>query len=282
MKTGLVLEGGAMRGMYTSGVLDTFLDNGISFDGIIGVSAGALFGANFLSKQKGRSLRYSQKYNGDKRYMGIGSLLKTGNLINTDFAYNTVPFTLDVFDNDTFMASGTPFYAVITNISTGNTEYVRITNVFEQMDVLRASASMPFVSKPVKIGSRLYLDGGVTDSIPYKKLLDMGYDRIIVILTRDIDYRKKPMSSFLINTCYKKYPEFREKLKKRHEMYNSSVQRLMEYEQKGIALVVRPSRPIEIGRMEKDPQKLQRIYDLGTRDAKQSMDKISSFLNSTK
>ncbi len=282
MKTGLVLEGGAMRGMYTSGVLDILLDNEIAFDGIIGVSAGALFGVNFLSSQRGRSLRYSQRFNKDKRYMGLGSLLKTGNLINTEFAYNIVPYQLDIFDNEAYKRSKTPFYAVITNMENGMPEYIKIDDVFKQMDVLRASASMPFVSKPVEIDGHLYLDGGVTDSIPYKYLFDIGYDKIVVILTRDMNYRKKPMSAAMINLFYSKYPEFKEKLKMRHEMYNTGVEELKRLEKDKKAFIIRPSLPITIGRMEKNPENLQRVYDLGISDAKKNINSIISFLKTAK
>ena len=185
MKTGLVLEGGAMRGMYTAGVLDVMLDEDIHVDGVIGVSAGVLFGVNYLSKQRGRSIRYNKRFNGDKRYMGMHSLFTTGNIVNTEFAYYTVPYELDVFDDETFMNSGVPFYAVVTNMQTGKPEYMQIHSVFDQMEVLRASASMPLVSKPVYLDGVPYLDGGIADSIPYEKMMEMGYDRIIVVLTRD-------------------------------------------------------------------------------------------------
>lgn len=154
MKTGLVLEGGAMRGMYTAGVLDVFMEQGITFDGVIGVSAGALFGVNLLSKQAGRVIRYNKRFNADPNYLGLRPLLRTGNIVDTDYAYNRVPRTLDVFDDETYRASGVPFYAVVTNIETGEAEYIKVDSVFEQMDVLRASGSMPFVSKPVEIGGK--------------------------------------------------------------------------------------------------------------------------------
>ena len=159
MKVGLVLEGGAMRGMYTAGILDIMLDQNICVDGVIGVSAGVLFGVNYLSKQRGRSIRYNKRFNGDKRYMGIHSLLTTGNIVNTEFAYYTVPYELDVFDDETFRKSGIPFYAVVTNMQTGKPEYIQIHSVLEQMEVLRASASMPLVSKPVYLDGVPYLDG---------------------------------------------------------------------------------------------------------------------------
>ena len=212
MKTGLVLEGGAMRGIYTAGVLDVFMEHDISFDGVIGVSAGALFGVNLLSKQKGRVIRYNKRFNGDKNYMGLKPLLKTGNIIDTRYAYYEVPLKLDLFDNAAFMASNIPFYAVVTNIETGEAEYIQIKDVFAQMETLRASASMPFVSKPVALDGKWYLDGAVADSIPYEKFLEMGYDRLVVVLTKDADYVKSPVSPFMTKAFYdKKYADFADK-----------------------------------------------------------------------
>ena len=184
MKVGLVLEGGAMRGMYTAGVLDTFLDNDINVDGIIGTSAGVLFGVNYPSKQKGRVIRYNKKYCKDKRYMGLHSLITTRNVINKEFSFYEVPFKLDVFDDKTYSESNVDFYATITNVETGKPEYVKIGSILEEMELLRATSAMPFVSKIVELGGNKYLDGGVSDSIPVDKCKELGYEKIIVILTR--------------------------------------------------------------------------------------------------
>ena len=271
MKTGLVLEGGAMRGMYTAGVLDVFLDCGISFDGIIGVSAGALFGVNFLSKQKGRVIRYNKRFNGDKNYMGIRPLLRTGNIVSTEYAYERVPRELDPFDDAAFMASGVPFYAGITNIETGQPEYVKIRSVFEQMDVLRASGSMPFVSKPVELDGALYLDGGISDSIPYRKMLELGYDHIVVVLTRDASYRKKPMNPALIRLFYGKRKNFAQTMLHRHEEYAAGLQELEALQHTGTACIIRPSEPVTIGRLERDPEKMEAVYQMGIRDAREML-----------
>lgn len=193
----LVLEGGAMRGMYTAGVLDCFMDHDISFDAVIGVSAGALFGVNLLSKQRGRVIRYNKRFNSDKNYMGIRPLLREKNIVSTKYAYDIVPRELDPFDDEEYKKSDIPFYAVVTNIRTGKPEYVQIKSVFDQMDVLRASGSMPVVSKPVKLGHEWYLDGAVTDSIPYEHMLDMGYDRVVVVLTKPADYIKNLCQGYL-------------------------------------------------------------------------------------
>lgn len=278
MKTGLILEGGAMRGMYTAGVMDVMMDHDICFDGIIGVSAGALFGVNYLSRQKGRVIRYNKKYNGHKEYMGLIPLLKEGNIVSTRYAYERVPRLYDVFDNETFKASETKFYAVVTNLQTGQPEYMPVEDVYEQMDILRASGSMPFVSKPVQIGDQLYLDGGVSDSIPFAFFQKQGYDRLVVILTRDLDYRKKAMSPLMIDAGYHKYPEFCRQLKKRHQVYNKSVRMLKNQEEKGKIFVIRPSVPIGIKRIETDPDKLQMVYDEGVKDATDCMERLLAYL----
>ena len=278
MKTCLVLEGGAMRGMYTAGALDVFYSAGIHFDGIIGVSAGAAFGVNYLSRQPGRVIRYNKRFNGDHHYMGLIPLLKTGNILNTEYVYDKVPRELDPFDGDTFDASGIPFWAVVTNLETGRPEYIQIEHAFAQMDALRASASMPFVSKPVKIGDQLYLDGGVADSIPYRAAAQLGFDRVAVILTRDHSYVKKPMNPKPIEVWYKKYPAFMEQLKNRHNVYNNSLKELLNWEQQGKAWVLCPSTPIKIGRLERNPERLQSVYDLGTGDAKAALDSLQAFM----
>lgn len=265
MKTALVLEGGAMRGMYTAGVLDSFMEQGVEFDAVIGVSAGALFGVNYLTKQIGRVIRYNKKYNSDKNYMGIRPFIKTGNIIDTEYAYSRVPLKLDPIDDETFKKSKVPFYAVITNMRTGQPEYVRIKSVVEQMDVLRASGSMPFASRPVAINGELYLDGAIADSIPFQKMLDMGYDRLVVVLTKNKGYVKKPMNR-LLTLIYKKYPNFYKALNNRHIMYNKQMEDLRALEKAGIAKVYQPVNSPKISRLESDPEKLEALYQIGRID----------------
>ncbi len=279
LKTGLVLEGGAMRGMYTAGVLDTFLKHGVRFDGIAGVSAGALFGVNYLSDQPGRVIRYNKKYNGDKNYMGLRPLRREGNIVSTEYAYGTVPRELDPFDDEAYMRSNVPFYAVVTNMESGEAEYIQIKSVFGQMDTLRASGSMPFVSRPVVIDGKKYLDGAIADSIPFRFMEAQGYCKIVVVLTRDIDYRKKPMSEFSAKLLYGKYPRFLEKMLNRHNMYNSSIEELCRREKENKAFVIRPSVKIDIKRTEKDPDRLQAVYDLGKRDAETQITRLYEYLN---
>ena len=278
MKIGLVLEGGAMRGMFTAGVLDVMMENHIAVDTVVGASAGALFGVNFLSRQIGRVIRYNKRFNGAKGYMGLRPLLREGNVVSTEFAYERVPRELDPFDDETYKTSTIPFYAVVANVKTGEAEYKRIHSVFEQMDTLRASGSMPFVSKPVEIGDEAYLDGAIADSIPFEWALSAGCEKLIVVLTRDEGYIKKPMPNILIRRYKKKYPKIAEKLFTQHIRYHEALDRLKALEAEGKALVIRPSKPIEIGRIEKDPDKLQAVYDLGVSDGTEKLAALKAFL----
>ncbi len=278
MSVGMVLEGGGMRGLYTAGVLDTLLDEEIKVDGMVTVSAGALFGINYASRQKGRALRYNLNYINDKRYISLRSLLKTGDMVNKEFAYYTVPFSLDVFDEEAFKQSGIDFYATITNMETGEPEYQLITDPFDQMEYLRASGSMPFVSKPVSINGVKYLDGGVSDSIPVEKAKELGFNKRLVILTRPLVYRKTPANEFMINLQFKSYPQFKERLKTRYNNYNDTVESISALEQSNDIFVIRPSKTIEIGRLERDPSKLQAMYDLGVMDAKNRVTDLRNYL----
>lgn len=278
MSVGLVLEGGGMRGLFTAGVLDAFLDAGIEVDGIVSVSAGALFGVNFLSKQKGRALRYNKKYASYPEYMGLRSWLKTGNVVNKDFTYYKVPMELDIFDEKTFEESGVPFYATVTNLATGEPEYHKVDNVFEQMELLRASSALPLASKIVEWNGNKYLDGGLSDSIPVDFAKSLGFDKIIVVLTRPIDYRKKPSSGRLYKLFYRRYPKFVEVASKRYEHYNATVEYIIDLEKKGELFAIRPSQNLEIGRLETNPEKFEEIYQIGLADAKDDMAKLKEYL----
>lgn len=279
MSVGMVLEGGGMRGLYTAGVLDQLLEEQIKVDGMVTVSAGALFGINYASKQKGRALRYNKKYINDKRYISIRSLLRTGNIINEKFAYHSLPFELDIFDEDTFNHSGIDFYATATNVETGRPEYFKITNGFNQIEILRASGSIPFVSRIVPYNGEKYLDGGVSDSIPIYKAKDLGYKKLIVILTRPLEYRKtKPTNTRIIDLFYRNYPEFADRLKTRYQDYNETIENIISLEQEGELFVIRPTRTIPIKMLEQDPKKLQEIYDLGMEDTKAEMEQLKKYL----
>lgn len=278
MSTGMVLEGGGMRGLYTAGVLDTLLDEEIHINRMLTVSAGALFGINFASRQKGRALRYNKTYIRDKRYISMRSWLKTGDMVNKEFAYYTVPFSLDVFDEAAFKRSGIAFYATVTNMETGHPEYIHITEPFKQMEALRASGSMPFVSRPIEHKGTKYLDGGVSDSIPLEKAEALGYEKNIVILTRPLDYRKTKPNDFIIDRWYKKYPAFKEALKNRYKNYNATIEKIIEDEKQGKTFVIRPSMTVPIKRLERDPDKLQSMYDLGVKDATTRIQELKCYL----
>ncbi len=281
MKTGLLLEGGGMRGLYTAGILDVFMENNIKIDGIIGVSAGALFGMNYKSKQKGRVLRYNKKYAKNRDYMGFYSLLTTGNIMNEDFCFNRIVNELDPVDFETYRNSPIEFYAVVTNVETGKPEYIKLDDLEnkESLEYLRASGSMPFVSKPVIISNKKYLDGGISDSIPIEKIMSMGYDKIIVVLTRQAGYQKKKSNSMLPKIYYKQYPKFVETIENRYKKYNEEVEKVEELEKQGKVFLIRPSKLIKIKRVEKDCNKIQEMYDLGQKDAIDNLEKLKQYLD---
>ncbi len=279
MKVGLLLEGGAMRCMYTEGVIDVFLENNIKIDGIVGVSAGALFGINYKSKQIGRGLRYSKKYAKNKDYMGLYSYLTTGNIMNEDFCFNRIVNELDPLDYETFKNSKVDFYAVVTNLETGKAEYIKIEDLRDKnsLEFLRASGSMPFVSKPVVVNNKKYLDGGIADSIPIDKINNMGFDKIIVVLTRPKEYKKRKSNQIFPKIYYKKYPKFVEAINNRYIKYNEELEKVERLEKEGRILVIRPSKLVKIKRIEKDANKLQEMYSLGQKDALNLLDKIKNY-----
>lgn len=279
MKTGLVLEGGGTRGIYTAGILDVFLENDISFDGVIGVSAGAIHGCSFVSKQKGRSIRYYKKYCNDPRFMSFRSLIRTGDFIGAEFCYHELPEKLDVYDNDAFLSSDTKFYATCTNLETGEAEHCYLTDMFEQIDYLRASASLPYFSKIVNIDGKKYLDGGCSDSVPVEAFQKMGYEKNVVVLTRPAGYTKKPEHPALASLVYRKYPHFVKALNNRHANYNENMKQIEKMEKEGKILVIRPEAPLKIGRLENNPEKTQEIYDIGYQDGLKMIDKVKEFLS---
>ncbi len=285
MKVGLVLEGGAMRGIWTCGVLDTLMDNNIDVDGIIGTSAGGIFGVNYFSKQKGRVIRYSKKFCKDRRYMGLLSFLLTGNIINKKFAYYKVSKKYDIFDNETFIKNNKEFYVTATNIETGKSEYFKITNPMEQLEELRATSAIPLVSRPVKINNKKYLDGGISDSIPIEKMKSLGYDKIIVILTRPLDYRKRKSSTKkekMVKIKYKKYPNLINTMLNRYKEYNDTVDIIKKEEKENKIFVIRPSKALNIKKLERDRNKLQETYDLGIEDGKNILKDLKEYLKKEK
>lgn len=278
-KTGLVLEGGGMRGIYTAGVLDVFLEQNQKFDGVIGVSAGAIHGSSFLSGQKGRSIRYYKKYCQDKRFMSLRNLFLTGDIAGEKFCYHELPEKLDPYNYKAFLDSETEFYVTCSNLETGKAEYLRVTDMKKQIDLMRASASLPYVSRIVEADGMKLLDGGCCDSIPVEAFRNMGFTKTVVVLTRHKGYVKEPEQTSMAKIYYRKYPKFVEALENRHIVYNQTVKKIEKLEAEGKIFVIRPSRALTISRTESDPSQLQAVYDIGRRDALCRMRDLELWLN---
>lgn len=280
MKTGFVLEGGAMRGIYTAGVLDVFMEEGIQVDGVAGVSAGAIHGASYVSGQPGRNLRYHKTYCRDWRFMSFRSWLLTGDMVGYEFCYDTIPYQLDPFDFKKFAESKTEFFAGVTNVETGGAELLSSRVEKEMLANIHASASLPVVSKIVEIGDKKYLDGGISDSIPSEAFRRIGYDRQVVVLTRPEGYRKRPEKLLtIIRKQYRKYPKFVEACERRYLVYNETVDKLEEAGKKGDIILIRPSKGIPIKRTEKNPKVVQAQYDLGREDALEQLEAVKEYLH---
>lgn len=279
MKTALIMEGGAMRGMFTCGVMDILLENGITFDGGAGISAGAVFGCNFKSGQAGRPARYNKRYCRDPRYCSIRSLIRTGDLYGADFCYRELPDVLDPFDREAFARNPMEFYAGATDVETGECVFHRCGDG-EGTDMLwfRASASMPLVSRPVRIGDRRYLDGGIADAVPYAYMEQQGYDRNVIVLTQPKGYRKKPEVTPVMKLLLRRLPKILEVMEHRHEMYNAQMDALDRMEAEKTALIVRPPEDLRIGHVEKDPEELERVYRIGRREAEKRLPEIRDWL----
>ncbi len=278
-KTALILEGGAMRGLYSAGVLDIFMKNNINVNVIYGVSAGALFGLNYKSRQIGRAIRYNLKYAHEKNYMGLYSLITTGDVMNRDFCFNKLVYELDKLDFETYKNNPVEFYAVVTNLKTGKPEYIKIDDADKDLEYFRASGSMPFVSKPVEINGNLYLDGAVADAVPIKKVLEKNYEKIIVVLTRPLGLNRKRKSHLPYKFFYRKFPKFVETANNSCSRYNATMDLIEKYESENKIIVLRPSELIKMQRVEKDTNKLQAIYNLGVSDCLKKLDKIKEYLN---
>ena len=267
-----------MRGIYTAGVLDVLMERKLFFDAVIGVSAGAIHGCNYVSNQPGRSIRYYRKYSRDPRFLSVRSLLRTGNMVDTAFCYHELPEKLDPFDNEAFMASQTVFYAVCTNLETGRAECIRCTDLFRQIDVLRASASMPLASEIVEVEGKKYLDGGVADSVPLRAAEALGYERNVVVLTRPADYVKGREMNPLMRLRYRHYPAFLQAIENRPAMYADTMAYIRRREQEGAAFVIRPAAALPISRTDTDPEKLERVYQIGREDAEGRIEELARWL----
>lgn len=280
MKTALLMEGGAMRGMFTCGVIDVFLENHIVFDAAAGISAGAAFGCNFKSRQIGRPIRYNKQYCRDPRYCSFRSLLKTGDLYGADFCYRELPDVLDPFDRETFRTDPTAFYIGATNVDTGRIEYHLCTDG-EETDIqwMRASASMPMVSRIVEVDGKRLLDGGIVDPVPYRYMEQLGYDRNVYILTQPKGYRKKRSPLLpLIRLALRRTPKIAEAMSIRHEVYNRQMDEIDEKELCGESLVIRPPEKLNISHTEHDPAELERVYQIGRKEAARLLPEVKAFL----
>jgi len=280
MKKGLVLEGGAMRGLFTAGIIDVLMEEGIEFDGVIGVSAGACFGCNYKSGQIGRTIRYNLKYCKDPRMAGIRSLLFTGDIYGAEFCYRDIPKKLDVFDTEAFIASPMEFHVVATDLNTGKPVYHKCVDGGDNdLDWIRASASMPLVSRIVEADGMLLLDGGISDSIPLKYYQSIGYEKNLVILTRPQNYVKGPNKLMpLMNLRLRRFPNFLKTMANRHNDYNEAIRYIRKEEQKGTTFVLCPDEELPISRVEHDPERIQNVYNIGREVAYRNLEKIKDFL----
>lgn len=281
-RIGLVLEGGGMRGIYTAGVLDYFMEKNLYFPYTIGVSAGACNGASYVSRQKERSKRININYIRDKRYLSYRNLIKEKSIFGIDFAYNQIPNKLEPFDNETFFESKDEFIIGTTDCMTGKPVYYGRSQYNEDRDnfitLVRASSSLPFVAPIVKYRSSFLLDGGMSDPIPVKKSISDGNDKNIIVLTRNIDYRKEPFKlKWLARKAYSKYPGISEAMEKRHIIYNETLDYIEKLEKDNKAIVIRPSAPINVGRLEKNQERLRELYEMGYTDGKEKYEEIMKF-----
>lgn len=276
-KSGLVLEGGGNRAIYTSGVLDAFIEEGIEFSYVVGVSAGSCNGTSFIAKNKRRQHDIVIDYTNDKRYMGVGNMLNGDNYLNTDWIFGELAYDILPLNHDNFENANTTLCVVATNAETGKAEYFYPTNFREACPELQASCSMPGVTKGVEIGGTLYFDGGIVDSIPLQKAIDDGCKKTVVILTQHKGYAKTPMPHHTTK-AFKKYPKIGEALAKRHIMYNAQLDLVREMEEKGLAYVIQPSVPLGVTSLEKSAAKLEGIYQLGYTQGKAHAQKVKEFI----
>ena len=279
-KTGLVMEGGGMRGMFTAGVIDVFMENEIVFEGAIGVSAGATFGCNYKSKQIGRAIRYNKRFSHHPKYGSFFNWIKSGNLYDPEFCYDILPHKLDVFDLETYRKNPMEFYVVASDCETGNPIYKKLETCDERELVwMRASASIPFVYKIVEVDGYKLLDGGMTDSIPLQYFESLGYNRNIVILTQTRSFEKKTTSMMgLIKQSLRKYPKVVESMKNRAQKYNSEKNYIFKKESLGELIVICPPEGFRMNRLEHNPRKLQLCYEIGRHSALEKINQIKEFL----
>ena len=279
MKKGLVLEGGAMRGLFTAGIIDVMMEAGVEPDGLIGVSAGAAFGCNYKSRQPGRAIRYNTRFAKDSRYSGLRSLIMSGDYFNAEFGYHIVPKKHDIFDVEAFEQNPMAFIVVSTDVLTGEAVYHKMERVdFDELEWLRSSASMPLASKVVEVGGRKLLDGGVADSIPLEYFESIGYERNVVILTQPAGFVKEHNKLMpLMRIALRKYPNMIKAMDQRHIMYNHQLEYVRKAEQAGRCLVIRPDDKLPIGHISHDPDEMRRVYEIGRALGEKKLKDIKAF-----
>lgn len=278
-KIGLILEGGGMRGIYTAGVLDFFIEKNIEVDITIGVSAGSCHASSYLSKQYKRAYNATVDYINDKRYLSFSNLIKTGSIFGMDFMFNKIPNELNIYDYDTFAKSKSKFVVVATNCETGSPEYFELKDLKKEIIYMQASCSIPMFANIVEIDNFKLVDGGVSDSVPIEYSLNQGYKKNIVVLTRDITYKKNKQKFLsIVNRKYKKYPNLVKAIENRHLNYNKSLNLVNQLEKDGDVLVIRPKKPVNVSQIEKNAKKLTALYEEGYDDAKELYDKILDFI----
>ncbi|MBE6736579.1 MAG: patatin family protein [Clostridia bacterium] len=282
MKTGLILEGGSMRGLFSAGVMDVFLEHDIEFDGAIGVSAGATFGCNYKSKQPGRVIRYNKRYARDPRYCSFASLLTTGNLYNANFCYHVMPVKYDIFDLETFRKNPMEFWVVTTDLETAEPVYHELkTGDSEDMEWLRASASLPIAARPVKLDGREYMDGGCSDSLPLGFFESQGYDKNVVILTQPKGYVKPVQKALgITKVLLHGQDKLYARLENRHNEYNEQLAYVTKREEEGAILAIYPDEPLDIGFFVHDADKMQHIYEMGRDVGEKYLSQVQEYLAS--
>lgn len=281
MKIGLVLEGGASRTIFSCGVMDVLLENNIIADYVIGTSAGIAFGVSYASGQIGRNRDLAAQYMGDKRYMGMKHLInpKNRSYYNLDFVYSEIPNKMLPFDYDALRNFKGEVIATVTNIKTGEVEYMPVSPEDKENTVVKASCALPIMFQPIKIGNERYLDGGLCVPIPYQKAVMEGCDRIIVILTREEGYLKgKDSAEGLVKMAYHKYPKLLKAYLSRPDNYNMAVKEIEKLQKEGKALIIRPEKIEGIKRTEGDPDVLLDLYDQGHEVGEKRLDEILAFI----
>ncbi|MGE5628025.1 MAG: patatin-like phospholipase family protein [Solirubrobacterales bacterium] len=277
---GLVLEGGGMRGLYTCGILEYFMEKNLYFKYIIGVSAGACNAVSYISKQRGRNLKINIDYCNNWRYMSIRNFLFKGSYIGMDFLFDEIPNKQVKFDYDTFYNSDCNLLVGVTDCKTGEALYFNKEDCNDKFEALRATSSLPIICPIVKYKGYELLDGGISDSIPIVKSIKDGNKKNIIVLTRDKEYRKKPIEfKNLIKFKYRKYPRLSEALVNRYKVYNDTLDYIEELEAKGEVLVIRPSSKITIGRLDRNPDNLKELFSKGYRDAELYYENIEKYIN---